>query len=160
MNKNDHYRKLPVGIQDFEVIRKEGYIYVDKTEYIYRLVHYGKPYFLSRPRRFGKSLFLSTLKAYWQGKKELFKGLAIEELENDNPDAWQEHPVFYFDFNKDDFTVNMALEEVLDSHLVKWEKEYEIIPEKRHSLSRRFQNLIEEAKKQTGKNCVVLVDEM
>ena len=65
-------RKLPIGIQDFENIRKDGYLYVDKTEYIYELVHGGKPYFLSRPRRCGKSLFLSTLKAYFEGKKELF----------------------------------------------------------------------------------------
>ena len=74
-------RKIPVGIQSFPDIIENQYMYVDKTEYIYKLVHRGKPYFLSRPRRFGKSLFLSTLKAYWEGKKELFKGLKIEELE-------------------------------------------------------------------------------
>ena len=97
-------RKLPIGIQDFEILRIDNYIYVDKTRYIYNLVHMGKPYFLSRPRRFGKSLLLSTIRAYWEGKKELFKGLDIEELEKDNPDAWQEYPVFYFDFNRDGFS--------------------------------------------------------
>ena len=93
----DVRRKLPIGIQDFEDIRKEGYLYVDKTQYIYDLFHGGKPYFLSRPRRFGKSLLLSTMRAYFEGKKELFEGLRIEELERDNPDAWQEYPVFYID---------------------------------------------------------------
>ena len=85
---SDMMRKLPIGIQDFEKIRIGNYIYVDKTKYIYNLVHNISPYFLSRPRRFGKSLFLSTLRAYWEGKKELFKGLDIEKLEKDNPDAW------------------------------------------------------------------------
>ena len=87
-------RKLPVGIQGFVGLRKDGYIYVDKTEYIYQLVHEGKPYFLSRPRRFGKSLLLSAMKAYWEGKKALFSGLAIEKLEEGNPDAWKSYPVF------------------------------------------------------------------
>ena len=90
-------RKLPVGIQSFEKLREEQCVYVDKTAYIYRLVHDVVPFFLSRPRRFGKSLLLSTLKAYWEGKKELFKGLQIEQLEKDNPEAWKPHPVFYFD---------------------------------------------------------------
>ena len=160
MNKYDFSRKLPIGIQDFEDLRKNGYLYVDKTENIYRLVHSGKPYFLSRPRRFGKSLFLSTLKAYWQGKKELFKGLVIEELEADDPDAWQEYPVFYFDFNKENYTGDSALEDVLGDHLEKWEEEYDINNEThKRSLAARFQNLLVEAKNQTGKNSVVLVDE-
>lgn len=151
-------RKLPIGIQDFEDIRKGNYIYVDKTEYIYKLVHLGKPYFLSRPRRFGKSLFLSTLRCYFEGKKELFKGLKIEELEKDNADAWQEYPVFYFDFNKDEYKRAEALEDVLKSHLEKWESEYDVEPGDR-SLAARFQNLIIKAVETTGKNAVVLVDE-
>ena len=85
-------RKLPIGIQGFEGLRRDEYLYVDKTEYIYHLAHEGKPYFLSRPRRFGKSLLLSTMKAYWEGKKELFQGLAIEQLEKGNPDAWKTWP--------------------------------------------------------------------
>ena len=88
-------RKLPAGIQDFEDLRTNGYLYVDKTAYIYSLKNTGKPYFLGRPRRFGKSLFLSTLKAFFLGKKELFEGLAIAELEKD----WKEYPVIYIDFN-------------------------------------------------------------
>ncbi|MDR0574784.1 MAG: AAA family ATPase, partial [Tannerella sp.] len=88
-------RRLPVGVQDFEDLRTTNCVYVDKTEYIYRLITMGKPYFLGRPRRFGKSLFLSTLKAYFLGKKELFDGLAIAELEKD----WIEYPVIYIDFN-------------------------------------------------------------
>ncbi|MBQ8946107.1 MAG: ATP-binding protein [Lachnospiraceae bacterium] len=92
-------RKLPIGIQDFEDIRTNGYLYVDKTKYIYTLINQGKPYFMSRPRRFGKSLFLSTLKAFFEGKRELFEGLAITELTRDDPEAFAGYPVFYFDFN-------------------------------------------------------------
>ena len=118
---SDIIRKLPIGIQDYESIRRDGYLYVDKTDYIYELVHGGKPYFLSRPRRFGKSLFLSTLRAYFEGKKELFEGLKIEELERDSNDAWQEYPVFYIDFNKKNFSEDSALETVLDEHIRAWE---------------------------------------
>lgn len=151
-------RKLPIGVQNFEIIRSEDYLYIDKTSYIYQLVHYGKAYFLSRPRRFGKSLFLSTLRAYWEGKRELFKGLEIEELEADDPEAWQTYPVFYFDFNKKNYQRETALEEVLDSHLKDWEEIYG--DERRNTpLEERFQHLIVQAVKQTGKKAVVLVDE-
>ena len=92
-------RKLPLGIQGFQKLREENFLYVDKTEYIFQLVHDNVPFFLSRPRRFGKSLLLNTLKAYWEGKKDLFSGLAIEKLEEGNADAWKAHPVFYFAFN-------------------------------------------------------------
>ena len=151
-------RKLPIGVQDFEKIRKDGYLYVDKTKYIYELVHAGSQYFLSRPRRFGKSLFLSTLRAYWEGKKELFDGLDIVALEADNPEAWQAYPVFYFDFNKDNFQRETALDDVLDTHLKKWEQAYGCDAGDA-SLAGRFQNLLETAAEQTGKRCVVLVDE-
>ena len=87
-------RKLAVGIQDFEKLITGGCLYVDKTEYLYRLVHSETPFFLSRPRRFGKSLLLSSMKAYWEGRKDLFQGLAIEKLEEGNEDAWQAWPVF------------------------------------------------------------------
>ncbi|MBO6148920.1 MAG: ATP-binding protein, partial [Lachnospiraceae bacterium] len=149
---------LPIGIQDFESIRKEGYLYVDKTAYIYSLFHKGKPYFLSRPRRFGKSLLLSTMKYYFEGRKDLFEGLKIEELERDNTDAWQEYPVFYIDFNKDNFRADNALEEVLEAHLKLWEKTYGI-EKGEGTLANRFQNLIVKAVEITGKNAVVLVDE-
>ena len=151
-------RKLPVGIQSFEQIIHDRYLLVDKTEYIYNLVHTGKPYFLSRPRRFGKSLLLSTLKAYWEGKRELFKGLKIEALEQDNPDAWQSYPVFYFDFNKADFAENGILEAILEVHLHDWEKRYGETS-KEAPLGARFGQLLKAAFEQTGKRCVVLVDE-
>ena len=151
-------RKLPIGIQDFENLRSDDYLYVDKTEYIYRLVHSGKPYFLSRPRRFGKSLFLSTLRAYFEGKKELFTGLKIMELEGDGPDAWQKYPVFYFDFNKKNFKSDTALEEVLAEHLKEWEAVYGD-ERKDTPLEERFRYLLVKAVERTGKNAVVLVDE-
>lgn len=110
-------RKLPIGIQDFESLRNDGYLYVDKTAYIYDLIHNGKPYFLSRPRRFGKSLLLSAMRSYWEGKRELFKGLAIEKLTVGEKDAFEPHPVFYFDFNRENFQREDALETVLDAHL-------------------------------------------
>ena len=152
-------RKLPVGIQSFEQVVGEQYLYVDKTEYIYYLVHTGKPYFLSRPRRFGKSLFLSTLKAYWEGKRDLFKGLKIENLEQDNPEAWQPHPVFYFDFTSDNYNENEALEGILENYLVSWENKYNVTPTPKQTLAVRFKRLIVEAANQTGKKCVILVDE-
>ena len=93
--------KYPIGIQTFENIIKENYVYVDKTDMVYSLANEGKIYFLSRPRRFGKSLLLSTLRAYFEGKKELFKGLKIETLEK----GWMPHKVFHFDFNGVNFTV-------------------------------------------------------
>ena len=96
----ENIRQLPIGVQSFEKLRQGGYIYVDKTRYVYNLVHSAGQYFLSRPRRFGKSLFLSTLKAYWEGKRELFEGLAIVELEKDNSEAWEPYPVFCFDFRQ------------------------------------------------------------
>ena len=88
-------RKLPIGIQTFEDIRRTNYVYVDKTALMWRIANTGKPYFLSRPRRFGKSLLLSTFEAYFQGKRELFEGLAAERLENE----WDVHPVLHLDLN-------------------------------------------------------------
>ena len=149
--------KLPIGIQGFEKLRTDGFMYVDKTEYIYQLVHDNVPYFLSRPRRFGKSLLLSAMKAYWEGKRELFSGLAIEKLEKDNPDAWKPYPVFYFDFNGENYE-NVSIEEVLDQHLSDWEEIYGDKYRNR-TLGYRFEKLLETAFKQTGLRCVVLVDE-
>ena len=151
-------KNLPMGIQSFAGLRQDGYIYVDKTEYVYQLAHEGKPYFLSRPRRFGKSLFLSTMKAYWEGKKELFMGLAIEALEKGNPDAWKRYPVLYFDFNGVNYQQPNALEEALSMQMKRWEKEYgsdsgEI------AIGARFQNILIAAYKKTGLRSVVLVDE-
>lgn len=151
-------RKLPIGIQGFKSLRDDGYLYVDKSEYIYKLAHTGKQYFLSRPRRFGKSLLLSAMRTYWEGKKEYFDNLKIIELENDNPEAWKEYPVFYFDFNGQNYLEEGALEEGLDLQLERWEKNYDI-EASNTTLSGRFQNLLIEAHKKTGLRCVVLVDE-
>ncbi len=151
-------RKLPVGIQAFEKIRTDNFLYVDKTEYIYRLAHNNVPYFLSRPRRFGKSLLLSAMKAYWEGKKELFEGLAIEELEKDNAEAWKKYPVFYFDFNGANYQMEGALEQKISFTLAGWEKEYDS-ENQDYALGERFQQLLVKAKEKTGLRCVVLVDE-
>ncbi len=151
-------RKLPIGIQGFEKLISDNFLYVDKTKYIYELVHNNVPYFLCRPRRFGKSLLLSAMKAYWMGKKELFEGLAIERLEKDNPDAWKSYPVFYFDFNGADYQQEGALEEALNIQLNRWEADYNC-KQTSSTLSGRFQNLLISAKRETGLNCVILVDE-
>ena len=147
-------RKLPIGIQDFEYLRTNNFLYVDKTQYVYQLAHFGKPYFLGRPRRFGKSLFLSTLKAYFDGKKELFEGLKIAELEKE----WTKYPVFYLDFNKSSYSDARSLEVVIDDILQKYELQYGVsfIAE---DLAVRFSNVIAEAHKKTGTKAVVLIDE-
>ncbi|MDR0885062.1 MAG: AAA family ATPase, partial [Clostridiales Family XIII bacterium] len=106
-------RKMPIGIQSFEDLRTNEYAYVDKTAYVYKLVSEGKTYFLGRPRRFGKSLFLSTLEAYFLGQKELFEGLAIAKLEQD----WVEYPVFHIDLNVGDYSSVEGLDVALDANL-------------------------------------------
>lgn len=98
--------KYPIGIQTFDQIIENGFVYVDKTDMVYSLATEGKVYFLSRPRRFGKSLLLSTLRAYFEGRKELFAGLKIDALEKD----WHQHTVFHLDFNGTNFTVSDALD--------------------------------------------------
>ena len=151
-------RKLPIGIQSFESLRSDNYIYIDKTEFVYSLVHSGKVYFLSRPRRFGKSLFLSTLKAYFEGKKELFKGLKIEQLEKDNPDAWKKYPVIYLNFAQDSFSSRGPLEDCINLQLKKYEKEYGIT-ETNSRFAGRFINIVQTARKKTGLPAAVLIDE-
>lgn len=147
-------RKLPIGIQSFEDLRRNKYLYVDKTEHIWNLVQTGKTYFLSRPRRFGKSLLLSTMRAYFEGKKELFDGLKIAELEKD----WTAYPVFFFDFNGANYKDSSSLPDVINQHLEKWESLYGD-EKKERSLSIRFKYLLEAAHKKTGLPVVVLVDE-
>lgn len=149
-------RKLPIGIQSFEVLRGDGFLYVDKTAYVHRLVEDGVPCFLSRPRRFGKSLLVSTLKAYFEGRRDLFEGLAIEQLEGDGPDAWQARPVFHFDFTGADYG-STPLEDVLDEQLSAWEGTYGTGAGV--TLGGRFQSLLERAHTQSGHRCAVLVDE-
>lgn len=150
--------KFPIGIQGFEGLRRDQYLYVDKTMFIYRLAHTGKEYFLSRPRRFGKSLLLSAMRAYWEGKKDLFEGLALSEYEEKSEAPWQPHPVFYFDFNGQNYQIQGALETALDIHLRRWEKEWNLDGQGK-SLGERFQDLLIEANSQTGQRTVVLVDE-
>ena len=144
----------PIGIQNFESIRKDGYVYVDKTALIHRLATTGKYYFLSRPRRFGKSLLVSTMEAYFKGRKELFKGLAIEELEKD----WIEYPVLHLDLNGSAYLSKGVIDEVLNENLSKWEKLYGVTPtSKDHGL--RLQNVIASAYEKTGRQVVILIDE-
>lgn len=147
-------RKLPIGIQSFEKLRMEGFLYVDKTAFVYQLAESGLPYFLSRPRRFGKSLLLSTLEAYFQGKKELFEGLAMEQLEKD----WIEYPVLHLDLNAEKYDSGVRLEGKLNEQLLNWEKRYGVEPGETSS-SIRFMNVIRAAYEKTGQRVVVLVDE-
>ena len=147
--------KYPIGIQTFDQIIEQGFVYVDKTDMVYSLAMEGKVYFLSRPRRFGKSLRLSTLKAYFEGKKELFKGLKIDSLEKD----WHTHTVFHFDFNGVNFTLPGALEANIEGYLADWEKEYGIIPGVDFNLGSRFEKIIKAAYAKSGCGAVVLIDE-
>ena len=144
----------PIGIQNFEKIREGGYVYVDKTELIYQIVRTGGYYFLSRPRRFGKSLLVSTMEDYFQGKKELFKGLAIEKLEKD----WTEYPVLHLDLSGVTYTDENVLNEKMENTLSQWEQTYGIA--NTFTVDGiRFENIIKTAYSQTGKPVVILIDE-
>ncbi len=144
----------PIGIQNFEKLRKGGFFYVDKTALIYRMVKTGSYYFLSRPRRFGKSLLLSTLDAYFQGKKELFEGLAMEKLEKD----WIQHPVLHLDLNIEKYDRPESLDNILEKTLAGWEKLYGAEVSER-SFSLRFAGVVRRAYEQTGQRVAILVDE-
>ena len=144
----------PIGIQNFESIRQGGYVYVDKTHLIHQLATTGKYYFLSRPRRFGKSLLVSTMEDYFQGKKELFKGLAIEKLEKD----WTEYPVLHLDLSGVTYTDENVLNEKMENTLSQWEQTYGIA--NTFTVDGiRFENIIKTAYSQTGKPVVILIDE-
>ncbi len=147
--------KYPIGIQDFKKIVEGGYVYVDKTDLIHSLVTDGNIYFLSRPRRFGKSLLVSTIEYYFKGERELFKGLAIDSLEKD----WDSYPVFHIDFNSNDFTVPNTLQNMLRGYVEGWERKYGYTPDDRFSVGERFAQLLAYVHEQTGKRCVVLIDE-
>ena len=146
--------KYPIGIQSFEQIIENGYAYLDKTALVYDLVTNGKIYFLSRPRRFGKSLLVSTLKCYFEGKKELFKGLAIDKLEKE----WKQYPVFHLDFNGNNFTNPGELEVILENFVASHEMIYGKSPF-RDSLGGRFEYVLKAAHEKTGLRAVVLIDE-
>ena len=146
--------KYPIGIQNFGEVRRDGYVYVDKTALAYKMISEGKYYFLSRPRRFGKSLLLSTFEAFFGGEKELFEGLAVYDLEKE----WTVHPILHLDLNSREYKDESSLNAELNRHLEKWEKcygdEY-----KDRANEERFLHVIENAFEQTGKRVVILVDE-
>lgn len=146
--------KYPIGIQDFEKLRTNGYSYVDKSRFVYKLATEGEYYFLSRPRRFGKSLFLSTLEAYFQGKKELFEGLAIYDLETD----WKKYPIFHIDLNTANFREKDSLYTVLNDYLTTWECKYGA-RESEATLALRFKGVIARAAEKEGCGVVILIDE-
>ncbi len=146
--------KFPIGIQQFEKLREEDWAYVDKTVHIFNLVQGGTCYFLSRPRRFGKSMLLSTLEAYFQGKKHLFKGLAIEQMETE----WAQHAVLHIDLNAKPFQKVEDLYDLLNDQLTIYEKMYDSVAVDK-SPEGRLRQLIRAAKQKTGRNVVVLVDE-
>lgn len=148
--------KYPIGIQSFEKLRQDNLVYVDKTEYIVRLIQSGSYYFLSRPRRFGKSLLLSTLKAYFEGKRELFKGLYIDTYKHID---WESHPVIYIDFNGEKYIDGAkALFARLNTQLRNYEKIYGL-QESSDRLAVRFMNILTTAYQKTGKKIVILIDE-
>ena len=147
-------RLYPIGIQNFEKLRKGGFVYVDKTALIHRLVSTGGYYFFGRPRRFGKSLMISTLESYFEGRKDLFEGLAIEGLEKE----WNVHSVFHMDLNSRNYKDVDALYGIFNQHLEKWEEVYGD-EKKDRAPEERFAYLIEKAAKQTGRGVVILIDE-
>lgn len=152
MNYKDRY---PIGQQNFKEIRCEDAFYVDKTAFVDKIARSNsRYYFLARPRRFGKSLFLSTLEYFFKGERQLFKGLYIDSAEWN----WDSYPVLRLDLNKNKFAETNILDDVLDNIFRKWEKEYgvEYIAEQ---LSSRFENIIEAAHNKTGRQVVILVDE-
>ncbi len=145
----------PVGIQDFEDLRNNNFVYVDKTKLIHQMVSEGKVYFLSRPRRFGKSLLVSTLKAYFLGKKELFQDLYMGKVEKN----WDTYPVFHIDFSIKKYLTIEDLRIVINQHIIQWEKIYGREDNDDNNTTIRFRNLIRRAYEQTGKQVVVLIDE-
>lgn len=144
----------PIGIQDFAKLRENNFVYVDKTDMVFDITKNDGVYFLSRPRRFGKSLLVSTIKYYFEGRHDLFKGLKIENLEK----KWETYPVFEIDFNGSNYTEADALEQTLNGYLIKWEQQYGVKPAT-DQPGRRLADVLHQAHVQTGKTCVVLVDE-
>lgn len=146
--------KYPIGIQNFGEIRRGGYVYVDKTPLMWKMISEGKYYFLSRPRRFGKSLMVSTLEAFFSGQKDLFKELFAETVEWD----WQQYPIFHLDLNTEKYDSKEALDHILNAHLRQWEEEYGA-EDYEQSFSARFMGVMRRAFEQTGLQAVILIDE-
>ena len=152
---NNEYRKLPVGIQSFNKIRKEGYLYIDKSDIIWKLANNGKQYnYLSRPRRFGKSVLVDTLQAYFEGRKDLFEGLKIMDLEKD----WKQYPVIRLDMSRGGANAG-TLRSYLNLRFKEYEEMYAITPDPTAKLADRFDAIITKAYKQTGANVAILIDE-
>ena len=148
-------RRYPIGIQTFSDIRKEGYLYVDKTAYIHRMTHAdGKFFFLSRPRRFGKSLLVTTLESYFEGRKDLFKGLAIEKLEQE----WTEYPVLHFDMSLGKHMDEQQLKRYLGFMLEREERKWDIVPSS-EDANIRLASLLATVYERSGRQVVVLIDE-
>lgn len=145
----------PIGEQDFKSLRSDGCVYVDKTRYIAKLLaDKNKYYFLARPRRFGKSLFLSTIRYFFEGERDLFKGLYIDTCRWD----WAKYPVFHLDLNSGEYTSLDNLDIVIDNMLRRWEKDYEV-EVFTGDVTTRFRRIIETAHEKTGRQVVILVDE-
>ncbi len=159
MNETAREIKYPVGIQSFPEIIQGGFMYVDKTRYIFELIKTKGYYFLSRPRRFGKSLLISTIEAYYRGRRDLFKGLALDSLTDD----WEPHPVLHLDLNSGSYRNIEGLYEILDSNLREWETEFDINADPQlnsaKSPSIRLRNVLKRAYEKTGKKVVILIDE-
>lgn len=153
MEKNCLIKRFPIGVQSFSTIREDGFVYVDKTDLVYELAK-EHVYFLCRPRRFGKSLLISTLEAYFKGRKELFDGLRIMELEKE----WKEYPVFRIDFAMGNYFDPNCLTDILRSSVARWEWEYGVAPEG-EDLGLRFKNMLHQVRVKTGRKAVVLIDE-
>lgn len=148
-------QKYPIGIQNFEKLRNDNLLYIDKTEYIEKLLNMGSYFFLSRPRRFGKSLFLSTLKAYFEGKRELFKGLYLDSCDGL---SWEPHAVILIDFNGKKYSESGSAAAMISEQLAEYEQKYDTHPVN-SDLDTRFRAIIEAACEKTGKRVVVLIDE-
>src|SRR5574344_2105078 len=146
---------FPIGIQNFEKIRKGGYVYVDKTALLYEIANSGSYYFLSRPRRFGQSLLLSTLEAYFLGQKDLSKGLPIEQLEKE----WTVYPVLHLDFNIARYDTESSLLEKLDVELSGLEETQHVDGPQPKDVGLRFERIVKQTYQQTGRQVVILVDE-
>jgi hypothetical protein len=146
--------RYPIGIQSFETIRKNGYVYVDKTDLVYKLAQ-GHVYFLARPRRFGKSLLVDTLRCYFEGRRDLFEGLKMEALETE----WQQYPVISFDFNGLDKDIPNSLSNYINQVLRETEGRYQLPCHETEDISLRFRTLIPRLHEKTGRQVVVLVDE-
>ena len=151
-------RNMPVGVQSFEIMRTSPYVYVDKTHFIPKLEVVGRAYFLARPRRFGKSLFISTLQAYFEGRKELFKGLAIEKFKAESGNEWQSYPILKLDLNAKKYVREEDLDEILTEHIDRWKCIYGIACEYKSPES-AFAYIIEALRTKFNKKVVILIDE-